>query len=101
MVVEDDYDSEYRHSDQPVEPLQSLDREGRVVYVGTFSKSLLPALRTGFLVGPRSLRDALREAKLVTTWEGDATTQGALVRSCGPAVSQVTTSSARGWAATA
>jgi GntR family transcriptional regulator/MocR family aminotransferase len=78
VVVEDDYDSEYRHSDQPVEPLQSLDREGRVVYVGTFSKSLLPALRTGFLVGPRSLRDALREAKLVTTWEGDATTQGAL-----------------------
>jgi GntR family transcriptional regulator / MocR family aminotransferase len=78
VVVEDDYDSEYRFSDQPVEPLQSLDREGRVVYVGTFSKSLLPALRTGFLVAPRSLQPALREAKLVTTWEGDATTQGAL-----------------------
>jgi GntR family transcriptional regulator / MocR family aminotransferase len=78
VVVEDDYDSDYRFSDQPVEPLQSLDREGRVVYVGTFSKSLLPALRTGFLVAPRSLQPALREAKLVTTWEGDATTQGAL-----------------------
>jgi GntR family transcriptional regulator / MocR family aminotransferase len=78
VVVEDDYDSDYRYSDQPVEPLQSLDREGRVVYVGTFSKSLLPALRTGFLVAPRSLQPGLREAKLVTTWEGDATTQGAL-----------------------
>jgi GntR family transcriptional regulator/MocR family aminotransferase len=78
VVVEDDYDSDYRFSDQPVEPLQSLDREGRVVYVGTFSKSLLPALRTGYVVAPRSLQPALREAKLVTTWEGDATTQGAL-----------------------
>ena len=78
VVVEDDYDSEYRYAHQPVEPLQSLDRDGRVVYVGTFSKSLLPALRTGFLVPPRSLLPALREAKLVTTWEGDLTTQGAL-----------------------
>jgi GntR family transcriptional regulator/MocR family aminotransferase len=78
VVVEDDYDSEYRFADQPVEPLQSLDRDGRVVYVGTFSKSLLPALRTGFLVAPRSLQPALREAKRVTTWEGDLTTQGAL-----------------------
>jgi GntR family transcriptional regulator/MocR family aminotransferase len=78
VVVEDDYDSEYRWSDQPVEPLQSLDRDGRVVYVGTFSKSLLPALRIGFLVAPRSLQPALREAKRVTTWEGDLTTQGAL-----------------------
>jgi GntR family transcriptional regulator / MocR family aminotransferase len=78
VVVEDDYDSEYRYSRQPVEPLQSLDRDGRVVYVGTFSKSLLPALRAGFLVPPRSLLPALREAKRVTTWEGDLTTQGAL-----------------------
>jgi GntR family transcriptional regulator/MocR family aminotransferase len=78
VVVEDDYDSEFRYGAAPVEPLQSLDREGRVVYVGTFSKSLLPSLRTGFLVPPRSLLPALREAKLVTTWEGDLTTQGAL-----------------------
>jgi len=78
VVLEDDYDSEYRYAHQPVEPLQRLDRDGRVVYVGTFSKSLLPALRTGFLVPPRSLLPALREAKLVTTWEGDLTTQGAL-----------------------
>jgi GntR family transcriptional regulator/MocR family aminotransferase len=49
-----------------------------VVYVGTFSKSLLPGLRAGFLVPPRSLLRALREAKQVTSWEGDLTTQGAL-----------------------
>ncbi len=78
VIVEDDYDSEYRYAQQPVEPLQSLDRDGRVVYVGTFSKSLLPALRAGFVVPPRSLLPALREAKRVTAWEGDLTTQGAL-----------------------
>jgi GntR family transcriptional regulator / MocR family aminotransferase len=78
VIVEDDYDSEYRYARQPVEPLQSLDRDGRVIYVGTFSKSLLPALRAGFLVPPRSLLPALREAKQVTSWEGDLTTQGAL-----------------------
>jgi GntR family transcriptional regulator / MocR family aminotransferase len=78
VIVEDDYDSEFRFADQPVEPLQSLDRDGRVVYVGTFSKSLLPALRTGFLVPPQTLTAAVREAKRVTTWEGDLTTQGAL-----------------------
>ncbi|MGC4111870.1 MAG: PLP-dependent aminotransferase family protein [Nocardioides sp.] len=78
VVLEDDYDSEYRFGEQPVEPLQSLDREGRVAYVGTFSKSLLPALRVGYVVPPRSLNAALREAKRVTTWDGDLTTQGAL-----------------------
>ena len=78
VVVEDDYDSEFRYATQPVEPLQSLDRDGRVAYVGTFSKSLLPALRAGFVVPPRSLLPAVREAKRVTTWEGDLTTQGAL-----------------------
>jgi GntR family transcriptional regulator/MocR family aminotransferase len=78
VVIEDDYDSEYRWSDQPVEPLQSLDRDGRVVYVGTFSKTLLPGLRVGYVVAPRSLQPALREAKRVSTWEGDLTTQGAL-----------------------
>jgi GntR family transcriptional regulator/MocR family aminotransferase len=77
-IVEDDYDSEYRYAQQPVEPLQSLDRDGRVVYVGTFSKSLLPALRLGFVVPPRSLLPALRQAKQVTSWEGDLTTQGAM-----------------------
>jgi GntR family transcriptional regulator/MocR family aminotransferase len=78
VIVEDDYDSEYRFSDRPLEPLQSLDRDGRVIYVGTFSKSLLPALRVGYLVAPLSLQPSLREAKRVSTWEGDVITHGAL-----------------------
>lgn len=57
-IVEDDYDSEYRHSDRPLEPLHRLDGGLRVLYVGTFSKTLSPALRLGFLVLPRSLTPA-------------------------------------------
>ena len=78
LIVEDDYDSEFRFADRPLEPLQSLDRDGRVVYIGSFSKSLLPALRVGYAIAPVSLQPALREARRVTVWNGDAATQSAL-----------------------
>ncbi|WP_372672523.1 MocR-like pyridoxine biosynthesis transcription factor PdxR [Amycolatopsis kentuckyensis] len=80
VVVEDDYDSEFRFSDRPLEPLQSLDRGGRVAYVGSFSKTLLPMLRLGFLVAPASLRDALRTARRLSDWHGDVPAQAALAR---------------------
>lgn len=80
VIIEDDYDSEFRFGDRPLEPLQSLDGAGRVIYVGSFSKTLLPALRLGFLVVPASLRDALRAAKRLTDWHGDPHTQAALAR---------------------
>ncbi|GAA3107168.1 PLP-dependent aminotransferase family protein [Streptosporangium carneum] len=80
VIVEDDYDSEFRFCDRPLEPLQSLDRDGRVVYVGTFSKTLLPMLRLGFLVAPASLQPALRAARRLTDWHGDHVAQAALAR---------------------
>jgi GntR family transcriptional regulator/MocR family aminotransferase len=80
VVIEDDYDSEFRFSDRPLEPLQSLDRGGRVIYVGSFSKTMSPMLRVGFLVAPASLQQTLRTAKQLTDWHGDLTTQGALAR---------------------
>ncbi|WP_410674993.1 PLP-dependent aminotransferase family protein [Amycolatopsis sp. cmx-4-68] len=80
LVVEDDYDSEFRFSDRPLEPLQSLDRGGRVAYVGSFSKTLLPMLRLGFVVAPASLRDALRHARRLSDWHGDLPAQAALAR---------------------
>lgn len=54
-VLEDDYDSEYRYVGRPLPSLKSLDIEDRVIYAGTFSKVLFPALRTGYLVVPKSL----------------------------------------------
>ncbi|MEV7039831.1 PLP-dependent aminotransferase family protein [Amycolatopsis sp. NPDC051061] len=80
VVVEDDYDSEFRFSDRPLEPLQSLDRGGRVAYVGSFSKTLLPMLRLGFLVAPPSLQDALGHARQLSDWHGDVPAQAALAR---------------------
>ena len=62
------------------EPLQNLDRHGRVIYIGTFSKTMLPSLRLGFLVAPPTLRKALRAAKDVTDWHSPLTTQAALAR---------------------
>jgi GntR family transcriptional regulator/MocR family aminotransferase len=63
LVVEDDYDSEFRHVGRPLEALQGLDRSGRVAYVGSFSKVLYPALRLGYLVAPPELVVLAAEAK--------------------------------------
>jgi GntR family transcriptional regulator/MocR family aminotransferase len=54
-ILEDDYDSEYRYESQPIAALQGLDRDSRVIYIGTFSKVLFPALRVGYLVVPADL----------------------------------------------
>lgn len=58
-ILEDDYDSEYRYSGRPLEALQGLDHDGRVLYIGTFSKVLFPALRLGYLVAPTELIEPL------------------------------------------
>lgn len=52
-VIEDDYDSEFRYHGKPLPPIKSLDGQERVIYAGTFSKSMFPALRTAWLVVPR------------------------------------------------
>jgi GntR family transcriptional regulator/MocR family aminotransferase len=62
-IVEDDYDSDFRWGGRPIEPLKSLDREGRVVYVGSFSRSLRPDIRIGFAVVPAALRGVFEAAK--------------------------------------
>jgi GntR family transcriptional regulator/MocR family aminotransferase len=78
VIVEDDYDGEFRFGGRPLDALQTLDREGRVLYVGTFSKSLFPALRKGFIVAPAWARDALVAAKHCVDAHSDAITQTVL-----------------------
>jgi GntR family transcriptional regulator/MocR family aminotransferase len=58
-IVEDDYDGEFQYDSAPLPALKSLDDTGRVIYAGTFSKSMFPTLRLGFLVVPDEARDAL------------------------------------------
>jgi len=68
VIVEDDYDGEFRYGGRPLDALQTLDGEQRVFYVGTFSKSLFPALRLGYAVAPPWARGAFIAAKQDSDW---------------------------------
>ena len=63
LIVEDDYDSEYRYESQPIPALQGMDRSQSVIYIGTFSKIMFPALRIGYLVVPPNLISVISKAK--------------------------------------
>jgi GntR family transcriptional regulator/MocR family aminotransferase len=65
-IIEDDYDSEYRFGGRPIASLQGLDTDGRVIYVGTFSKVMFPAMRLGYLVLPKDLVPAFAVAREAT-----------------------------------
>lgn len=56
-IIEDDYNSEFRHQDSMIASLRSLDREQRVIYLGTFSKIMMPSLRLGYIVAPERFVD--------------------------------------------
>lgn len=77
-VLEDDYDGEYRHRGHPLAALRSLDRDGRVLYVGSFSRIVFPALRLGYLVMPPALRPALQAARWLADRGSAAIDQRAL-----------------------
>lgn len=78
VVIEDDYDGEFRHDDRPLDALQTLDRDACVCYVGTFSKCLFPGLRMGYVVAPDWARDALAAARQCADWHGNLLAQDTL-----------------------
>lgn len=65
-IIEDDYDSEYRYCGHPLASLQGLDEEGRVLYLGTFSKTIFPTLKLGCLVVPPDLVDVFTSGRILT-----------------------------------
>jgi GntR family transcriptional regulator/MocR family aminotransferase len=67
LVIEDDYDSEVRFQGAPTPPIKSLDRDGRVIYIGTFSKFLAPGLRLGYVVADPELIAELRDQRRYST----------------------------------
>lgn len=77
-IVEDDYDGEYRYSGAPLAPLAALDRQGRVLYVGTFGKVAFPALRLGYLVLPPALVDAFSRRRAVDVRHSEVSTQAVM-----------------------
>ncbi|MCL6704778.1 PLP-dependent aminotransferase family protein [Pseudomonas sp. T1.Ur] len=77
-IVEDDYDGEYRYSGAPLAPLAALDRQGRVLYIGTFGKVAFPALRLGYLVLPPGLVDAFAQRRAVDVRHSEVSTQAVM-----------------------
>jgi GntR family transcriptional regulator / MocR family aminotransferase len=65
-IVEDDYDSEYRYAGRPLASLQGLDQNGRVLYIGSFSKTIFPALRVGCIVVPPDLIEIFSAARALS-----------------------------------
>ena len=77
-ILEDDYDSEYRFGGRPLEALHGLDHAGRVIYIGSFSKVLFPALRLGYLVAPIDLIEPLLATRRFIDVHGSILEQMAL-----------------------
>ena len=78
FVVEDDYDSEYRYRGRPIAAVRGIDANGRVAYVGTFSKTMFPALRVGYVIAPDGLAEAFAHAVRNTGQTVPQPIQGAL-----------------------
>jgi len=78
VVIEDDYDGEFRFENRPLDALQTLDDDEAVFYVGTFSKSLFPALRLGYVIAPPWARTALMLARQRADWHGNLHAQDTL-----------------------
>ena len=77
-VIEDDYDSEFRYRGRPLPALAALDKVGRVLYVGTFSKSLFPSVRIGYVVVPKILVDTFAKTRNIFGQTSSAITEEAL-----------------------
>jgi GntR family transcriptional regulator/MocR family aminotransferase len=77
-VLEDDYDAELRYASRPPAPLWTLDPDGRVIFAGTFSKILFPALRLGYLVVPPRLVDVFRRVRVLADFTSPYLLQAAV-----------------------
>lgn len=78
VIVEDDYDGEFHYDGRPLESLQGLDREGRIVYIGTFSRTVFPSLRIGYLIAPASLVGTFEAAKWLSDLHSPSLEQSTL-----------------------
>ena len=80
LIIEDDYDSEFRYEGRPLASMQGLDRNGRVIYIGTFSKTIFSALRLGCMVVPTDLRPLFETARSITDSHSSLTDQVILAK---------------------
>jgi len=77
-IIEDDYDYDFHYDSNPVLPMASLDHNGNVIYVGTLSKTLVPAVRLGFMTGPEDFIRLAAKRRSIIDFQGDAFTELAM-----------------------
>lgn len=77
-IIEDDYDYDFHYASKPIMPMASIDRNGYVVYVGTFTKTLAPAIRFGFMVAPESFIHAATGLRKLIDTQGDSLVENAI-----------------------
>lgn len=80
IIIEDDYDGEFRYEGRPADSLQSMDGHGNVAFIGTFSKTLSPELRLGYLIAPPAILQAVGTAKHLCDWHTSMPAQWALAK---------------------
>ncbi len=80
LLLEDDYDGEFRYDVRPLPPLASLPHDGHVVYLGTFSKTMYPGIRVGFAVAPKEIIDVMASLRTVTDYQSNTISQRALAK---------------------
>src|SRR5436853_4501774 len=71
IIIEDDYDYEFHYESSPILPLASVDRNGMVVYIGSFSKTLSPGIRVGYIAAPPDLIHELGKVRQIIDAQGD------------------------------
>lgn len=71
-IIEDDYDYDFHYTSNPVLPMASLDYSGNVIYIGTLTKSLVPAIRLGFIAAPENFINTVSQLRRAVDWQGDS-----------------------------
>ena len=71
IIIEDDYDYDFHYLSSPILPLISADQKGMIIYIGTLSKTIAPAIRTGYIVGPPNLLLELARIRQIMDTQGD------------------------------
>ncbi|ATL47747.1 GntR family transcriptional regulator [Chitinophaga caeni] len=77
-ILEDDYDYDYHYNSNPILPMASLDDHGNVIYIGTLNKLLVPAVRAGFMVGPKNFIQQAAQYRRIIDWQGNSFIENAL-----------------------
>ena len=77
-IIEDDYDYDFHYNKGPVLPMASIDHNGSIIYIGTLSKTLVPAIRLGFIVAPQNFIKAVSLLRRSIDWQGDSMMEAAI-----------------------